>query len=110
MVHYAEINQAPPPDSMLQHIGRIATPKLMPRNCLRYLQRTLITGEEGDWSQNLCELFFIKKESGLFDLTRGAYNGAEVCEPVSSFLLYGLSLEYNKTNIGLYRDDGLTVF
>ena len=42
MVHFAEINQAPPPNSMLQHIGRGAIPKLVPRNFLRYLQTTLI--------------------------------------------------------------------
>ena len=44
MVHFAEINQAPSPYSMLQHIGRVATPKLVPINCLRYLQTTLIIG------------------------------------------------------------------
>ena len=47
MVHFAEINQAPPPSSILQYIGRVATPKLVPRNCLRYLQTTLIMGEGG---------------------------------------------------------------
>ena len=30
---------------------------------------------------------WIKKESGLFDVTMGAYDGAEVCELVGSFLL-----------------------
>ena len=40
----------------------------------------------------------------------GAYDAAEVCELVGSFLLYALSLKYNKTNIGLYRDGGLAVF
>ena len=40
----------------------------------------------------------------------GAYDGAEVCELVGSFLLYALSLKYNKRNIGLYRNDGLAVF
>ena len=34
MVHFAEINQAPPLYSMLQYI--------VPINCLRYLQTTLI--------------------------------------------------------------------
>ena len=29
----------------------------VPRNCLRYLQTTLIM-DEGDWSQNLCEVLF----------------------------------------------------
>ena len=44
------------------------------------------------------------------DVTMGAYDGAEVSETVGSFLLHTLSLKYNKTNIGLYRDDGLAVF
>ena len=44
MAHFAEINQAPSPYSMLQRIGRVATLKLVPRNCLRYLQTTLIMG------------------------------------------------------------------
>ena len=53
MVHFAEINQASSPYSMLQHIGRVATTKFVPRNFLRYSQTTLILG---DWSQNLCEV------------------------------------------------------
>ena len=55
VVNFAEINQAPSPYSMLQHIGRVPTPKLVPRNCPRYLQTTLII-REGDWSQNLREV------------------------------------------------------
>ena len=38
---------------------------------------------------------WIKKESGLFDVTIGAYDGAEVCELVGNFLLYQLSDKYN---------------
>ena len=44
MAHIADINQAPSPYSMLQHIGRVATPKIVLRHCLRYLQTTLIMG------------------------------------------------------------------
>ena len=44
MVHFAEIQQAPSPYSMLQYIGRVAAPKFVPKTCLRYLQRTLIIG------------------------------------------------------------------
>ena len=44
MVHFAEINQVPSPYSMLQDIGSEATPKLVPTNCLRYLQKILIMG------------------------------------------------------------------
>ena len=49
----------------------------------------------------------MKKDSGLFDVTMGAYDGAEVCKLVGTFLLYKLSLKYN---IGIYRDDGLAIF
>ena len=42
IVNFAEINQVPLPYSMLQYLGRVATPKLVPRNCLIYLQTTLI--------------------------------------------------------------------
>ena len=53
---------------------------------------------------------WIKKEGGLFDVTMGAFDGAEVCETVGNFLLYQLSKIYNKRHIGLYRDDGLAIF
>ena len=53
---------------------------------------------------------WMKKDSGLFDVTMGAYDGAEVWELVGTFLLYKLSLKYNKNNIGIYRNDGLAIF
>ena len=53
---------------------------------------------------------WVKKDSGLFDVSMGAYDGAEVCELVWIFFLYKLSLKYNKNDIGLYRDDGLAIF
>ena len=51
----------------------------------------------------------MKKES-LFDVTMGAYDGAEVCELVGTFLLDKISEIYEKNGIGLYRDYGLSVF
>ena len=47
MAHFVEINQDPLPYSILQYIGRVAALKLESRNCLRYLQATLIMG--GEW-------------------------------------------------------------
>ena len=41
------IVSGPSPYSMLQDIGRVATPTLVSRNCLRYLQTTLIMGGGG---------------------------------------------------------------
>ena len=49
----------------------------------------------------------MKKQSGLFDITMGAYDGAEVCELVGTYMLFLISEKYNKKYFGLYRDDGL---
>ena len=53
---------------------------------------------------------WIKKEGGLFDVTMGAFDGAEFWEASGNFLLYQLSKNYNKKDIGLYIDDGLAIF
>ena len=50
------------------------------------------------------------KKDGLFDVTMGAYDDAEVCEIVGTFLLDKISVKYDKNSIGLYRDNGLSVF
>ena len=50
------------------------------------------------------------KRDGLFDVTMGAYDAAEVCELVGTFLLDRISAKYDKNNIGLHHDDGLSVF
>ena len=43
-----------------------------------------------------------------FDVSMGAYDGAEVCELVGLYILKQLESKFN-INIGLYRDDGLAV-
>ena len=40
----------------------------------------------------------------------GSSYGAEVCELIGNFMLTLIGNIYNCTNIGLYRDDGSTVF
>ena len=67
---------------------------------IKYARKSLLFNKQQIW---------VKKESGLFDVTMGAYDGAEFCELVEIFILYQLSRIYNKNNIGLYRDDGLAV-
>jgi hypothetical protein len=52
---------------------------------------------------------WMKKEGSIFDVTMGAYDGAEVCELVGIYLLSLLSSKCNKEDMGLYRDDGLAV-
>ena len=52
-----------------------------------------------------------KKESqNMFDVTMGSYDGAEVCELVGLLILHKLGNLYQANDIGLYRDDGLSVF
>ena len=50
------------------------------------------------------------REGNFFDVTMGAYDGAEVCELVGIFILNKISEKYDKNDIGLYRDDGVAVF
>ena len=52
---------------------------------------------------------WIKKGGELFDVTMGAYDGAEVCELVGLYMLDKINKVY-PNSIGLYRDDGLGVF
>ena len=68
---------------------------------IKHARKSLLFNKQQIW---------IKKESGLFDVTMGAYDGAEVCELVGTFILYQPSRIYNKNNVGLYRDDSLAVF
>ena len=57
-----------------------------------------------------CDKAWVKKTEEHFDVTMGAYDGAEVCELVGLYLLSLLGEKYNTEEIGLYRDDGLSVF
>ena len=43
-------------------------------------------------------------------VTMGAYDGAEICELIGIFMLSLLGTKYGSKNIGLYRDDGLSIF
>ena len=47
------------------------------------------------------------KQSGLFDTTMGAFDGAECCELIGIFMLHEIKMKFPELNIGLYRDDGL---
>ena len=53
---------------------------------------------------------WLKKKGGLFDVTMGAFDGAEICELVGTYLLNMIGEKYNKDDVGLYRDDGLAIF
>ena len=52
---------------------------------------------------------WIKKQEGLFDVSIGAYDGAEVCELVGTYILNLLFKKYNKSHFGIYCAHGLTI-
>ena len=52
---------------------------------------------------------WVKKSGAEFDVTMGSFDGAEVCELVSLYLLYHLAKIFGKEAVGLYRDDGLAI-
>ena len=64
-----------------------------------HARKSLLFDEKDTW---------MKKQSGLFDVTMGAYDGAEVCELVGTYMLSLISEKYKK-DFGVYRDDGLGV-
>ena len=51
-----------------------------------------------------------EKRGDLFDVAMGAYDGAEVCEPVGTFILEKITEICNEGEIRLYRDDGIAIF
>ena len=51
---------------------------------------------------------WIKKDTQKeFDVSMGAYDGAEVCELVGLYMLKEIKENINLNSLGLYRDDGL---
>ena len=53
---------------------------------------------------------WVKKEGTGFNVTMGAYDGAEICELIGIFMLSLQGTNYDSENIGLYRDDGSSTF
>ena len=51
------------------------------RVIIKHARKYLLFNKQQAW---------VKKESGLFDVTMSAYDGAEVCEHVVIFILYQL--------------------
>ena len=72
------------------------------RNIILHSRKSLLFSAGNDWMKN--------NKTGLFDVTMGCYDGAEVCELVGTYALASLPSTIHKgESIGLYRDDGLAV-
>ena len=70
------------------------------KKIIYHSQKLLLLNQEQVW---------MKKGSYLFDISLGTY-GTEVCELIGIFLLNLLGQQNDTKNIGLYRDDGLSIF
>ena len=54
---------------------------------------------------------WMKKNGEDFDIPMGCHDGAEVCELVVTFILNKISsIMQEQNSVGLYRDDGLSIF
>ena len=61
---------------------------------IKHARKYLLLNKQQSW---------IKKEIGLFDVTMGAYDGAEVYGLVGIFIFYQLSCKYNKKS-SIYKE------
>ena len=65
-----------------------------------HARRSLLASEDGVW---------MKKNCPEFDVTMGAFDGAEVAELVGLYLLHRMEEIQPREFNGLYRDDALHV-
>ena len=68
------------------------------RDLIMHTRRSILVNGEETW---------VKKGEDLFDVTMGAFDGAEVCDTVGLYLLS--QIRHLPAKGGLYRDDGLLV-
>ena len=47
-----------------------------------------------------------QKQTGLFDVTMGSYDGCELCELVGLLIIHTVNKNHPEIDFGLYRDDG----
>ena len=81
--------------------NRIINISAKDKEIIHHARKSLLFNNKETW---------VKKGDKLFDVTMGAYDGAEVCELVGCFMLSVIASKYDKNDIGIYRDDGLAVF
>ena len=72
------------------------------REIIFHSRKSLLFSAGNEWIKNT--------KTGLFDVTMGSFDGAEVCELIGTYALASLpASRYARNDIGLYRDDGLAV-
>ena len=69
-------------------------------NIIQHARKLLLYNKKIQWQ---------KKNTNLFDVVIGAYDGAEVCEIAGLLLWNNLANKFDKNSVGFYRDDGLSL-
>ena len=69
-----------------------------------WLSPQWLCGNSCTWAH---DVRFTKGDDTLFDITMRSFDGAEICELVSLYILDKLSSLIGRENVGLYKDDGL---
>ena len=70
-------------------------------NTINHARKFFLFDDSGAW---------VKKDgNSLFDVTMGSSDGPEVCELVGLYLLNKIKPLLGSNNVGLYRDNGLTI-
>jgi hypothetical protein len=82
----------------LEYAATYCTISQQDKNIIVNAKKSLLYDKNVPWT---------KKGASVFDVTMGSFDGAETCELVGLFILS--QLQHLNINIGLYRDDGLSV-
>ena len=68
---------------------------------VNYCRNSLIFSDNKSWKK--------KSTDSCFDVTKGSFDGAEICELLGLYIQSRLEKILPKSNFGLYRDDGLAL-
>ena len=68
---------------------------------IHHARKSLLFNDHETWT---------KRDSGLFDVTIGAYNRAEVYELIGNYLFYQLSQLFKTKDVELHRDKRMAAF
>lgn len=88
-------------NSAIRYASNISPIPIEQINIIKQARKSILFNNDDVWVK--------KGDNPMFDVTMGCYDGAEICELVGLYMLSKLSTLIEKTDIGLYRDDGLCV-
>ena len=100
IVHfYPSISEALLTDA-LTFASRYTTISAQDSEIIKHARKTVLFSNGEPWA----------KKSSLFDVSMGAFDGAEIAELVGLLILSQIKEQLPRLNFGLYRDDGLASY